>query len=215
MSEFTFGFVVTNSEQNYQFVKETVNNALIKPLNDEWFVFIADADMYEVPTTILDLSTKCPVMNFQNAEDHNWGFTIFHNGKEVSAFDYSYELEESIIQKEIELRYPDMENYIEFVYIDPVGQQVASEIREGITETDTYKQAIMDQFNSLDISQFSLFNFSQDRIEEISNILNPTYVSGLKNPFELVEKFKVIANLEKMSWIRPDRREEFLEDLIL
>lgn len=122
MSEFTFGFLVNNSVQNHQIIKDTVDNVLIKELNEDWIVFILDD--FDVPQSILDLSTKCPVMNFHNAEDHNWGFSIYHNEKEVSVLDVSYELEDTITSREIELRYPEIDDYIEFMYIDPIGKKV-------------------------------------------------------------------------------------------
>jgi hypothetical protein len=206
MSEFTFGFLVGNSEQNQHFVKELANTPLIKPLNNDWLVF--NYEEYGVPESILNLSKSTPVLLFHNAEDHGWGFEIFQNGARISKLDISYEMEEEFIWKEFEKSNPDMDDYIEFMYMNPEGQEIYSRLKEELN----ISEKVSEQFDTLDIKAFSLFSVEEARIKELNNILTPSHLLSLEDIFGLVESFKKILNMEEMSWIRPDRPDWFFEN---
>jgi translation elongation factor EF-G len=206
MSEFTFGFLVRNTEQNQQFVKEIANTVLMKPLNSDWVVF--NYEDWDVPQSILTLSKSTPVLLFHNAEDHGWGFEIFQNGEGISKLDISYEMEEEFIMKEFEKRNPDMDDYVEFLYMDPEGQEIYAKLKEELDLSGKVKE----QFDSCDTNAFKLLSVEEEQIKELNTILNPSYLLSLEDIFELVEEFKSILNMEEMSWIRPDQPEWFFEN---
>lgn len=206
MSEFTFGFLVRNTEQNQQFVKELANTSLMKPLNSDWLVF--NYEDWGVPKSILTLSKSTPVLLFHNAEDHGWGFEIYQNGEEISKLDISYEMEEEFILKEFEKRYPDIEDYVEFLYMNPEGQEIYAMLKEELDISEKVKE----QFDSCDINAFKLLSVDGDKIKELNTILTPSHLLSIEDIFELVEEFKRILNMEEMSWIRPDRPEWFFEN---
>jgi hypothetical protein len=206
MSEFTFGFLVRNSEQNQQFVKEMANTPLMKPLNSDWLVF--NYEEWGVPQCIFNLSKSTPVLLFHNVEDHGWGLEIFQNGEGISKLDISYEMEEEFILKEFEKMYPDMEDYVEFLYMNPEGQEIYSKIKEELDISEKLRE----QFESCDTNAFKLLSVDKDKIKELNTILTPSYLLSLENIFGLVEEFKRILNIKEMSWIRPDRPEWFFEN---
>jgi hypothetical protein len=206
MSEFTFGFLVRNTELNEQFVKKLANTPLMRPLNSDWLVL--NYEDWGIHQSILTLSKSTPVLLFHNAEDHGWGFEIFQNGEGISKLDISYEMEEEFILKEFEKRYPDMEDYFEFMYMNPEGQEIYAKLKE---EMDI-SEKVEEQFASCDINAFKLLSVDENQIKELYTILTPGHLLSLEDIFELVEEFKRILGMEEMSWIRPDRPEWFFEN---
>lgn len=210
MSEFTFGFLVKNEGQNDELVRKIVNTTYVKELNEDWLVFIEGN--WDVPQSVLELSREIPVLKFENAEDHGWGFSIFNNGEEITTIEISYELEDKMIMLEVERRHPEIEDMTEFIYFDPKGREIYAQIQKELPNNELFAETVRKQFNLLNTQSFELFQVGQDKINELNQILTSEYYINLKNKYEVVNRFKEILNLEEMSWIRPDRLERFEEE---
>ncbi|WP_159888668.1 hypothetical protein [Paenibacillus puerhi] len=104
------------------------------------------------------------MLYFCNLSDHFWGYRIFNNGQEVGYLRISYEIEEEIVIKTFEGRYPDkdiLELYGE------LHEEISKEVREnGILEDEA--KHIFDKSN---VSAFKLFNISDEQIEELKSVL--------------------------------------------
>lgn len=204
MSEFTSGSLTL---LKYKEAITEFRPVYINDLNNEWVVFITEDTFIseELPESCLQISEAAPVLYFYNFEDHCWGYRIVHNGQEVASVHVSYELEHTMLMNLAEERYSEVDDLIDFLYIDPKGQPVREQLIEEIGNSDAYKEAIDEQFENRNVDSFKLFNISDDLTKKLEAMMNSEFFLQLESEQELVEQFKVLINVEEMSWLRADR----------
>lgn len=204
MSEFTAGNLTLVS-----FKEQITPDQLsyIKELNGDWLVFFTDETGVndEASETVNDLTEDIPVLFFYNAEDHGWGYRIIHKKELLAKVDVNYELEESMLMQLVEKRHPDMDDPIELLYIDDEGEELRARYMEEVSASSELQQAIALQFSSRNVEHFKLFNVDAEKIQKLNGLLTYENWLRLESPWQLVEQFKELLNLEEMSWIRPDR----------
>ncbi|MGO4547358.1 hypothetical protein AB4Z29_21475 [Paenibacillus sp. 2TAB23] len=206
MSEFTAGNLTLVS-----FKEQITSDQLsyIKELNEDWLVFFTDeTGVSDEPSeAVNDLSGDVPVLFFHNAEDHGWGYRIIHKKELLAKVDVNYELEESMLMQLVEKRHPDIDDPIELLYIDDEGEALRARYMEEISASSELQQAIALQFSSRNVEHFKLFNIDAEKIQKLNGLLTYENWLQLESPWQLVEQFKELLNLEEMSWIRirPDR----------
>lgn len=143
-----------------------------------------------------------PVFNFCNLSDHFWGYRIFNYGQEVAYLRVSYEIFEETIIKIFEERYPDKE------ILELYDGDLHEEISREVVENGILDGVIEKLFDESNVSAFKLFDVSEEQIDQLKSILNPSYFREHKSIFQLVEEFKEIIGINEMSWIRHERVEE-------
>lgn len=198
MSEFTSGHLLLASHKEVV-RKYAIPGSIIKELDEKWIAYLTSDDNYleqlEGPDVIYQLSKEAPVLNFCNLGDHLWGYRIFNNGQEVAYLRISYEMEEEIIIKIFEERYPDKDILKLYGgYHEEISQEV---LENGILEDE-----IEHLFDKSNASAFKLFDISDEQIEKLKSILNATYYKEHKNLYLFVEEFKDIIGIGEISWIR-------------
>ena len=92
MSNFTIGIFIPNSNQNIleRIIKRNRLNWYLNEINNKWSILVTE-DQFVIENSTLQKITKfsseMPFLYFLDAEDHEWGFTIFNEGLEkVSIF---------------------------------------------------------------------------------------------------------------------------------
>ncbi|MBB3073514.1 hypothetical protein FHS14_006573 [Paenibacillus baekrokdamisoli] len=186
--------------------KHAVPGSLIKVLDEKWVAYLTHDDNYleyqDAPDYIYQLSNDAPVLYFTNFSDHFWGYRIFSNGQEIAYLRISYELPGEIIHEILQERYPDKEIFE--LYDDDLQEEISKEVFENGILDDAIEQL----FDECNVSAFKLFDITNEQIEKLRLILNPTYYREHKKLFNLVDEFKEIVGINEMSWIRHERVEE-------
>ncbi|MDT0121598.1 hypothetical protein Q9R46_03025 [Paenibacillus sp. RRE4] len=206
MSEFTSGSV-TLMKYKEEILK--YDPIYIDDLNNQWFVFITkDTEVSEeIPESLVRISEKIPVLYFYNFEDHGWGYRLVYNSKEIASLQIIYELIDTIIIELAEERYPE-EDHIEFLYVDPRGENIRIELIEEVQSTNKYNEAIARQFINCNLEAFKRFEIADEQIQRLSQVLNANYYSQLESKHQLVDEFKEVLNIQEMSWIQVDHLHE-------
>lgn len=95
MSNFTFGILMLN--QNRDIFKRCIekNNLEwdLNRINERWSVLETDDQFVIEKSTfnmIVGFSKEMPFLYFLDAEDHEWGFTIFDHGCEIVSFNVQH-----------------------------------------------------------------------------------------------------------------------------
>jgi len=198
MSEFTSGNLVLNKH----FTKVAgYNPKYHKEVNDKWCVFYMEGDH---ESDITNISKEVPILYFYNFEDHGWGYSIIHDCKKISAFDFSYEKEEIDLQNYVQEKFPD-EDAIELLYIKPNAREFREQMLEQYYEGVNKEQFFRELFNGIEADSFRLFELSDQQIMGIKEQLSANTLLKLKSKHDLVENFKTIVGIQEMSWIRSDR----------
>ncbi|MGG1639668.1 hypothetical protein MHH56_01240 [Paenibacillus sp. FSL K6-3182] len=208
MSEFTSGSLVLNKHRK---AIEDFNPIFIKPLNDKWSLFFTEgtevSDTY--PEDIIKMTAGVPLLYFYNFEDHGWGFTILHQSRVVSAFDYSYEEDEIELQNYVQERFPE-EEAIELLYLNPDSDAFRVKILEEFymehSKEDKVKKLIM----SLDVDAFALFNIDSGGLDRLRDMFRIESLVSLQDRFTLIDDFKATIDIKEMCWIRADRIENLM-----
>ena len=91
LSNFTIGILILNENRDV-FKRLIKRNNLpwdLDQINQRWsLVETEDQFVIEEPTLkkIAEFSKELPFLYFLDAEDHEWGFTIFNDGRELATF---------------------------------------------------------------------------------------------------------------------------------
>ncbi|MFC4777764.1 hypothetical protein ACFO9Q_13280 [Paenibacillus sp. GCM10023252] len=202
MSEFTSGHLMLAAHIG-AVKKNAIPGSIIKQLDDKWIVYLTPNDNYleseHVPEYIITLSNDAPVLYFSNFGDHFWGYRIFSEGNEIAYLRISYELEEELIIKTFEERYPEQDR---FDYYDGEYQE---EIIQFIEENGLFEVALNEMFAECNVMSFRLFNMTDEQVDKLSMILSSSNYREIDNVYSLVDEFKEIAGIHEMSYIRYER----------
>ncbi len=82
MSEFTSGnlYLKEFNEKIEEFMKRKDVSFYIRNVNEKWSAIFLDKHRLEKNETIKflkEISKIVPILHFENAEDHGWGYNIF------------------------------------------------------------------------------------------------------------------------------------------
>ena len=92
MSEFTAGvlYLARQAAEVEKALRATGVRHVIEALNSKWKVALtADQFLTDDQTVgaVAHVSRVGPLLFFMNAEDHGWGYTVYHRGREIQAVD--------------------------------------------------------------------------------------------------------------------------------
>lgn len=210
MSEFTEGILFTNP---HEALVQAAAQALGKPyiihrLNDQWsglFVDFHYTEREQEHAFLSVLSMKCPVMRFQNAEDHGWGYKIYHEGKVVASVEVEYELKAGFALDIAEARNPEIDGL--FALMEE--SELLATILEEVEQSHEYHKRRAAQFQYKNTAAFKLFQMSDTIIEELEQVLVPANAGDLWSSenevwdlHDQVERFKELVNIREMEWMR-------------
>lgn len=209
MSEFTVGHII---QRNHSDLLADFNPVFSGHLNEKWTVFFTkDTDLgEEYPIALKHMSYTMPILHFYNFEDHGWGYEIISDGISQAKFELNYELEEMMLYELVEERYPQ-ESPVDVLYMNSMFAHVRQELLIEVHSSSVYQDKLSRLFELCHVEKFSLFEVEEAQIEQLRKLMTQESLNSLSFHHDLVEQFKNILNLQKMSWIRPDRIEEYEE----
>ena len=99
MSEFTDGLLIlkTHVVSAQVSLTDLEHPFIVKNLNDRWSAIVFEAPNPEfepVHSWILKTSQDMPMLDFQHAEDHGWGYKIYHAGEQKASLEVAYGIAE-------------------------------------------------------------------------------------------------------------------------
>jgi len=206
MSEFTIGHLI---QRKHSDVLQEFNPLFIGHLNEEWTLFFMKDTGFDkrIPAFLYDISNIIPILHFDHAEDHGWSYDIVSKGKSQAKFDYNYEMEDMALYQLALDRYPE-EDPVELLYTNPDFEGLRQQLLDEFQNSSAYQEYTDNLFQECHVEQFSLFEVSAEQIQQLKIIMTPEHEEQLEFMHDLVDQFKIILNLEQMSWINPERLEE-------
>lgn len=200
MSEFTSGFLIEHKHAS-KIEKYAQKGAVLKRINKKWTAYLTPKDD---PSEVVDMSMELPVLYFNHAEDHGWEYQIFHEGKRIAHLYIDYEMDEGVILKLAQERYPDKDP-IELLYLCG-DTNIMEELRSEVT--DHFETLVHRLFQDANVECLSIFDIKAENMKELKLVLSQSGLFSSTSRFALVDAFKKNMQLEEMSWIRYDRIEE-------
>ena len=206
MSEFSSGFLILkkNGKKEETLLKSIKTEIILKDLNNKWAVFFIESETFmelEKVDKILDISKKIPVIYFFNAEDHGWGYNIFHEGKEIAKSEIVYCMANQIAMSLAQERYPGTNIVTTFITGDSIKDEWENIFNEAHS-SEIFKEAVYNQFRNKNVKEFQLFGISTEKIEQLDELLcAEKFLSDPDYEFEMVDEFKRILGIEEFSWM--------------
>lgn len=201
MSEFTSGHILRATDRDIV-RKHAVSGSVIIQLNAQCIAYLIE-DTYNsgpAPKHIQLLSAEAPVLYFYNFADHEWGYQLIHQGKEIATLHIAYEYEEEIVFHTAEERYPESD------FTELLLGGTLEKIREELEAASVFEQKLEELFNDSHPEQFQLLGASGEQIEQLREILSLSFINrNINQAMELSDKFKEILGIEEMSYIRHER----------
>lgn len=205
MSEFTTGLLFL-SKHKFKINERLTDKGMpfiIQSLNERWSGLFIEDDWLEKASTVdlmLELSKEVPLLNFQDAEDHGWGYRIFADGRELARFDDDYYFDHGLVIELAEQRYPDQGDIQLFLYEQPEGQQAFSSLMDEVHQSKEYHDALAKSFETRNVEAFAYFDIDPVKIAVLERLIS---VEGLKSepPREEVGIFKETLGISRMSWM--------------
>ena len=208
MSEFTSGllFLSRAISQVKPLLPSNPDSYFLEPLNDKWTgLYLADAWLQQPATLqlVLDISQHVPLLYFQNAEDHGWGYRVFCEGREVASFYNNYMLE-----REIKLWMPiakkrfaqDDESEIQFILFGSDTWDLQEIFFAEVRQTDEYRHLFEQQFRNTHTHTFALFEIAPEAITRIDRLLSMESFHTEAWTTVDVEQFKEAVGIMEMEW---------------
>jgi hypothetical protein len=175
---------------------------LVDPLNRQWSALYFEDDWLQQPSTIqvlLTLSQEIPLLHFNDAEDHGWGYRIFAEGREQAQFHDDYSLDQGMVIALAETRYPDIE--VEpFLYLEEEGQRVFQQLLQEVRQSEQFQAAYAKQFERKHVEAFSYFEVDSEKIEQLNQLISPDGLQSEPPRNEEVSKFKTLLGITQMEW---------------
>lgn len=204
MSEFCTGnlFLSGYTKQLQERMSGRSTAFLVDALNQRWSVLYLEDDWLQQPSTIdllLALSQDIPLLNFNEAEDHGWGYRIFAKRRQQAQFYDDYYLEQRMVIDLAETRYPDIDVQ-PFLYLEEEGQRVFRQLLQDVKQSQPYRAAYAKQFQRKHVEAFSYFGIAPKTMEALDHLLSP---EGLQNEplrSQEVSTFKKLADISEMEW---------------
>jgi hypothetical protein len=199
MSEFNDGLLVLKSDT--ALVQAALTNLehryIFKNLNEKWSVIMLEQPDDAARPWVEHYSHDFPLLYFYDAEDHGWGYIIFHEGDEKASLEVGYELSYKYWRQIADILYPEGAN-------DGHGDldiRVSHRIHRLIERSDAYRQEIKDQYTSPKLEAFDVFGVSLDEIDELREIVRPRWYRKRINGLQQVDAFKRVLGIQDMNWM--------------
>ncbi|MCR8634870.1 hypothetical protein [Paenibacillus radicis (ex Xue et al. 2023)] len=199
MSEFTVGTLFL--KEYFELISSTIKvgnyGYHVHELNERWIVMLMEDEYLSKDDTYKNLyvlSEIAPLLYFSNAEDHEWGYKIFHNKQIVASFNLSYELKYQYFLDIAQTKYPDEDPHM-------LDIQLTKHIYNEIDASNEFIEQFNNQFKDINVEQFQLFGVN---VEELRDIFNYELLRKLDYIHDVVEDFKRIVEIEEMEWINND-----------
>jgi hypothetical protein len=203
MSEFTDGILFLNKdmEKAEQAANALSQPHLIRKLNEKWGVLLVEHFDIRKPgpaNWLRKASQDFPMMYFDNAEDHGWGYNIFHEGREVASLYVNYELWWHMWLDLARKRYPNVDVMDSILHeTDPAIMA----IRDEVLNSRGYFLASAEQFKNLGLEQFAVFDIPTDTIARLEETLKVEHYLQFKHHGDQVEAFKRLLGIVQMTWV--------------
>lgn len=208
MSEFTVGLLFRRRWlANVEAVITTVfDEYVIEHLNSQWSsLYISDSYLRFASTiqSLCTLSQTVPLLHFDYAADHGWGYQIFWDGSKQASFYHSYSLEyEQKLFMPLAKKYfgTDDEAEIEHLLFGSHTRELHESFFARVRHTPEYRHAFEQQFLHTGVAQFALFDFAPATLNRIESILS--YEHWHPNDWITpdVEQFKDVIGIKEMNW---------------
>ncbi len=204
MSEFTTGnlFPAIHSQQVSDYLQDKSLPFLIEQLNERWSALFLEDDWLSDPSTVsmlIDLSQNVPILHFQNAEDHGWGYRVFADRKEQAHFFDDYGLDHALAVELAEARYPEIMVVEHFLYLEPKGQEVMRQLLKEVKQLPAYQSALAQQFQSKNVQAFAYFDIAADIVKTLDRLITPENLEG-EPPRQEVNTFLEQLGITGMEW---------------
>lgn len=200
MSEFTDGVLVLRSAVSplYPSLADLPHPYIVKHLNERWSVItFEDSNPTHEPVQswLLGASRHTPLLAFHNAEDHGWGYSLFHGGEAKATLDVNYHIAEGLMLELAEKTHPGVDVYgeLSFDEIERLNAQVQA--------SEAYKQEIANQYTHPGAEHFAVFGLSADEIAQLRDLLQASRYEGREDGYQQVDAFQHLLGIEEMSWI--------------
>lgn len=204
MSEFTTGnlFLSKYTKPLQEQISSRSTASLVETLNQRWSVLFLEDDWLQQPSTVdllLTLSQDIPVLHFNDAEDHGWGYRIFVEGREQAQFYDDYFLDHGMVIDLAEARYPDIDVQ-PFLYLEEAEQRIFPELLQEVRQSQAYQTAYAKQFERKHVQAFSHFEIDSDVIEALDHLLSPEGLQSEPLRNQEVSTFKRLLGITEMEW---------------
>jgi hypothetical protein len=197
MSEFTDGILtLKRDEQALIAALPTFPVPYVQEaLNQTWVAIYPKEHNQQNPMTkwMFDTSKLMPILSFYNAEDHGWGYTLFHNGKMRAILDVNYELAFDLWLDLATSLYPDIDPFAE------MSDEETQRLYQQVYQSDEYQMQVQAQFRGANVEAFSAFGFV-NLVEKLQEILQVSWYLDFEKRHEQVAAFKQVLGIPKMSW---------------
>jgi hypothetical protein len=206
MSEFTDGILILKEHAPLAqaALADLEPPHIFKDLNEKWSaIFTDNVNMEYNPddptrTWALRHSHDFPILYFQHAEDHGWGYRLFYAGEEKASLDVSYEISEGLALELAEQLYPGIDFYD---FYGDLSFEKRDALYKQVIESDEYIQQIASQYLNPGIGEFAAFDLSPEDISQLQDILRAEWYEKEFIGLRQVEMFKRILGINEMSWV--------------
>lgn len=179
-------------------------------LNDRWNVVILTLDAWQAlaepggrdaPTVrepILAVSRQAPLLFFCNAEDHGWGYRLYHRGEETARFDLSYEADYYLAEAALRRAHPGQDVH------DVCSGEEWEVAQTQARQSEAYLTQLRNGIANARSEAFRAFGLTDDAIAELRSLLSEaSLIEALAgdNFQEPAERFKTLLDIEEMSWL--------------
>lgn len=211
MSEFTAGLLYLNEDAEQIDLQldglEYITDHDV--LNDRWNVAILTLDAWQALAEpggrnastvrlILAVSRQAPLLFFYNAEDHGWGYRLYHRGEETARFDLSYEADYYLAEAALRRAHPGQD--VHDVCSGEAWEAAQNEARQ----SEAYLTQLRNGIAHAQPEAFRAFGLTDDAIAELRSLLSEaSLMEALRgdNFQEPAERFKTLLEIEEMSWL--------------
>jgi hypothetical protein len=195
MSYFTDGLAVLKSDTpKLQVALSDLKHPYVfADLSEKWVAIVLEQPDDPARPWVEKYSHEFPMLWFYDAEDHGWGYIIFHEGEEKASLEVSYELDGGFWNQIVRLLYPDVRD----IYSD-LDPAIATQIRELIEKSQGLRKAVEQQYLYANPDAFTIFGFDEEQIDQIREIVQPV-APRIYDP-HAVDEFKKRLDLRQMDW---------------
>lgn len=203
MSEFTDGLLIRKSHAFFTQVALTdlTHPYIYKVLNAHWIVItFEDANPQHEPvhSWILRHSQQFPMLWFDHAEDHGWGYKLFHHREEKASLNVEYAISEGMALELAETLYPGVDFYD---FYGALTFEKRDQLYAQVTASDDYRRQVAAQYAHTHPEAFAVFGLAPDSIAQLREILRPEYYGELVEGFSQLAAFQQAIGIEEMSWV--------------
>jgi hypothetical protein len=199
MSEFTAGILFLKDGQSMVGNWITGKNLphYLRSLNQKWSVLCLEDQYLSKPDTLsmmLELSKSLPLLHFQYAEEHGWGYKVFINGEQIADFDDDYAYEHRIVCEIVSEQYPEEKDIPSFLYFDDRGRGVLSKIEA----SPEYAERIWRRFSRKNLQSLSHFGIDDKTIKMLNELLTAKNLNREEPHDEEIKAFRQALSINEM-----------------